>query len=172
MRGLRWLSEIRRDDGGVTFIEVLATFVMLVAAVIATAYAMFFGQEALTVNMQKQQVLRIVQQELEYWVGRVYTGSPEDPNTNEMMGSPNWPYRTIKLDAVDASSPTPIEVRLYYDPIVAFYDPNSGAEPGVDQPTYWIITVWAEWTEPDGQIFSKARGNEVSLTTYVNRVGE
>gem|GEM_PF-2408254 len=162
--GLPW-RVIRRDDG-LTFIEVIVTFMMVSAAIVATTYSLFFGHRELTVDMHKQQILRIVQQETEYWVGRIYVGTPDDPNVIELAGSARTPYRTVMLDP---NSESPIQVRLFYDPIIT----RAGTiNPQEEIAPYYVVTVWAEWTEPDGQDFTRNRGNHVSLTTYVrHRVG-
>jgi len=137
---------------------------MVSVAVIVTTYSLFFGNRTLDVDMHKQQVLRIVQQELEYWVGRMYIGQPGvDPSVMEMTGSGGSPYKVIELDP---DSKSPIDVRLYYDPITPVADFNS--ESGV---AYWIVTVWAEWDEPDGESFARANDKAVILTTYVSKMG-
>lgn len=153
---------MRRDDG-LTYVEVITTLVMVSVAVVATTYSLYFGNRSLDLEMHKQQVLRIVQQEVEFWVGRMYTGQPGvDPSAAEMMGSVNNPYRTVLLDP---DSKEPIQVKLFYDPITAVANPNTQSGIG-----YWIITIWAEWTEPDGQQFKKSEDTAVILTTYVSHV--
>lgn len=164
MKSIGCISRFEDERGGITFVEVLVTFVIVVAAVIATTYAMYFGNRALKVDMHKQQVLQLVEQELEYWIGRMYTGSTNDPNMVEMAGSPTVPYRTFYLDE---DSEKQIQVRLYYDPIVPRADASSpgGQEPNV----YYVLTVWGEWSEPDGEDFSRANGKAMKLTTYVTK---
>ncbi len=154
------IPHLKQDRGGATFIEVLATFVMVAAAVVSTTYSLFFGQRTLATDMHKQQVLRMVEQETEYWVGRIYTGTPDDPNLIEISGATGSPYRRLTLDP---DSKRPVEVRFYYDPIIERTSVVYGGG------SYWVVTVWAEWTEPDGQEFSKAHGTEVAQTTYVSR---
>ena len=155
---------LKKDESGFTFIEVLATFVMVTAAVIATAYSLHYGQRMLTIDMHKQQVLRMVQGEIEYWIGRLYTGNPDngDPTVLELAGRTSAPYKTAYLDDVEGVPDSDkIQVRLYYDPIERRNDP------GILAP-HWVITVWAEWTEHDGQRFRRINGkhhNEISLTS-------
>jgi hypothetical protein len=171
IRGSGCLLRVCRDDQGVTFIEVLVTFVMLVAAVVVTAQSLFFGNRALDVNMHKQQVLRIVQVELEYWVGQMYINQRDNENAPwppdlQMAGSPDSPYKTVPLEPG-----SPIMVDLFYAPIEERFDPTYMNELGEPMVAYYAISVWAEWEEPDGQVFSREIGNAVSLTTYSQRPG-
>jgi hypothetical protein len=162
MKMLR-LPLCKSDQGGVTFIEVLATITMVAVAAVTTTYALFYGNRALDVDMHKQQVLRMVQQEVEYWVGRIYVGSPGlDPSELEMTGSVMNPYRTTILDPQAAK---PIQVKLFKYGISGILDPNP--VPGGSPTAYYRITIWAEWTEPDGQAFRRTLGSAISLTTYV-----
>lgn len=152
-----------RDDSGFTYFEAIATLVMVAVAVVATTYSLYYAERSLAVDMHKQQINRIVQQELEYWIGRIYTGTPDDPNNVEKMGSVQSPYKTVILDP---DSKKPIQVKLFYDPIIPI--------PSVEFPgtiAYYKITVWAEWEEPDKQQFKRSQGREISLTTYVAQSG-
>lgn len=163
--GLKHLLRFCRDDQGVTFVEVLVTFVMLVAAVVVTAQSVFFGDRALDVNMHKQQVLRIVQVELEYWIGVWYNNQRENeiapwPTDLQMQGSTSKPYKTVPLEPG-----SPIEVDLYRDPTGERFDPSYVNELGELKVAYYVITIWAEWEEPDGQVLT------VSLTSYSQKPG-
>ncbi|TKJ39978.1 hypothetical protein CEE37_09585 [candidate division LCP-89 bacterium B3_LCP] len=169
---LRWFDcrRLLKKDDGVTFIEVLVTFVMLVAAAVITAQTMFFGNRFLDVNMHKQQVLRIVQVELEYWIGQMYTHTRDNQNEpwpidQTMKGSTEYPYKVVPLEPG-----SPIMVNLFYGPIQERKtDPTYINELGELKVAYYAITVWAEWVEPHGksvQRFCKDLGNEISLTTY------
>ncbi len=144
------------DDGGITFLEVLVTFIMIAVATVVVGHSLYFGNRMLDVDMHKQQALRIVQQELEYWIGRLYMGSPGDPSEFEM--APKMNYKSVILE----KDTPPITVQLSRDQILPVMDPNTAAI------AYWKVTVWAEWEEPDGQLFSREIGTEVSLTTYVS----
>lgn len=170
-RALKRLLKFCRDDQGVTFVEVLVTFVMLVAAVVITAQSLFYGNRALDVNMHKQQVLRIVQVELEYWIGQMYNHQRDNesapwPPDQQMAGSTGKRYKTVPLEPG-----SPIMVDLFRDPIGERFDPTYLNELGELKVAYYVITVWAEWEEPDGQVFSKENGNAVILTTYSQRPG-
>lgn len=154
------LSTLKDDRGGITFVEVLATFVIIVFGVIATAYSMYVGNRALRVDLHKEQILHLVEQEMEYWVGRLYTGTANDPNVFELAGSPNKPYKTVILDQETGKE---IQVRLYYDPIVLRINLTN------PESTYYVVTVWAQWTENDGEDFTRLNGKAVKLTTYVSR---
>ena len=149
------LHLIREDDGGITFLDVLVTFVMIAVATVVVTHSLYFGNRMLDVDMHKQQALRIVQQELEYWIGRLYMGSPGDPSEFEM--APKINYKSVVLE----KDTPPIIVQLSRDQILPVVDPNTAAI------AYWKVTIWAEWEEPDGQIFSREIGTEVSLSTYV-----
>lgn len=163
MKPVLLLQKLRGDDRGTTFLEVMATVVMVSVAVVGTTYSLFFANSTLREDMHRQQVARMVQQEVEYWVGRIYLAGADSPTAQEMMGSTAVPYRTMALDP-DAEEV--IQVRFFYDPIVArgVYLPTPESAP---LPAYYVITLWAEWDEPDGKVHSKELGNEVSLTTYV-----
>lgn len=150
-----------RDDRGVTYVEVVVTVIMVVAAVVVTLYSLYFGNRSLDVDMHKQQALRIVQEEMEYWIGRMYTSQPGDPSSVEMAGKTR--YKSVLLDK---GTENQIEIWLSRDPITVVYDPNNFNSQGYPLVAYWIITIWAEWEEPDGREFQKEYGNEISLTTY------
>ncbi len=140
----------------------MATIAMVSAAVVGTTYSLFFANGSMKTDMHRQQVARMVEQEVEYWVGRIYLASQDMPNAQELMGSGGVFYRTTILDP---DGPKPIQVRFFYDPIVArgVYQPSL-TTPAL--PAFYVVTVWAEWDEPDGKSFKRTLGNEVSFTTY------
>ncbi|MCX6640667.1 MAG: hypothetical protein NTW14_09340 [bacterium] len=149
------------SDEGVTFLEVLVTFVMLVAAIIITFHSIFLSNHALDLSMRKQQAMRLVQQEVEYWVGRMYVNQlPGDPTPDEML--PKNHYKKISLDAGTSRQ---VDVWLSRDQIVERIDTS---QPGEQPQRYWVITVYAEWTEPDGQQFNRSDNLAISLTTYAS----
>lgn len=151
-------------DEGVTFIEVLVTFVMLVAAIIITFHSLFISNHALDLAMRKEQVLQIVQNEMEYWIGRIYVGSPPtDPNLIELGGQNHY-----KMVLLDPNTDKKVEVWLSRDPIVPRQDI---AQPGEGEQKYWVITIYAEWNEPGGQEFKRGNDLAISLTTYVSQPG-
>lgn len=151
----------RGDGGGVTFIEVMVIFIMVSTAVVGTTFSLFYGNRMLDTDMHRQQVLRIVQEEVEYWVARMYLSSPGDPSEYELAAKTK--YKSVALD----TDVPPIVIWLSRDAIVAVPDMNNFSSTGEPATAYWKITIWAEWDEPDGQSFSKNMGTEVSLTTYV-----
>jgi hypothetical protein len=157
------LRKLTGDDRGTTFIEVMATITMVSAAVVGTTYSLFFANNSLREDMHREQVLRMVEQEVEYWVGRIYVGGPDAPSTQEMQGSGNSSYRQMPLDPEALQT---IQVKFFYDPIIGrgSYQPT---ETSPVMPAYYVVTVWAEWTEPDGRQYRKTLNNEVRLTTYV-----
>jgi hypothetical protein len=158
------LRKISGDDRGTTFLEVMATVLMVSVAVVGTTYALFFSSNSLREDMHREQVLRMVEQEMEYWVGRIYLGGTADsPSPQEMQGSGNTSYRQAMLDPESIQA---IQVRFFYDPIVGrgTYKPT---ETSPEFSAYYVVTVWAEWTEPDGRQYRRSLNNEVILTTYV-----
>lgn len=162
----RWLRFVT-NDSGVTFIEVIVTLVMIVAAVIVTIQSLYVGKRALDHNMHEMQVMRIVQGELEFWVGRMYVNQRENaddpfPSDAQMLGSERRPYRTVLLDP---ESPNPIVVSIYYQPIDPRLSPDIVNNIGEPIVAYYSITVWAEWVEPDGTF------KDIQLTTYSQRPG-
>lgn len=152
---------VKRDDG-ITFIEVAVTLIMVMAAVVMILHSLYFGERMLDVNMHRQQVLRYVQQELEYWIGRMYLSSPSNPTANEKL--PKYHYRSIQISDNKDETPT-ITVWLSRSEIQEVDDllhTNEG-EPMIG---YYRFTIWAEWVEPDGQSFLRSNGTDVALTTY------
>jgi hypothetical protein len=162
------LRILKDERGGITFIEVLVTFIMVTAAVIATAHAMYVGSRALRVDMHKQQVLQLVEQEMEYWIARIYLGNPGlDPTWAELAGSPGRPYRpNIYLDK---GTDRQAVVNLFYDPIIKRFDPNLVGPGGEAEIEYWVVTVWGEWAEFNGEEFTRSNGKAIKFTTYVAR---
>ena len=158
-------GEFWRRDDGITFVEIVITLIMLMAAAVVILYSLYFGQRSLDADMHRQQVLRIVQEEVEYWIGRMYISTPGDPSAQEMLTQ--YRYKTVQLrDKVDTSKPT-ITVYLSRSAIVPVDDFTNTNEQGDPVIGYYKFTVWAEWTEPDGQEFSRSKGTEVSISTYV-----
>ncbi len=144
--------------------DAIVTFVMLMAAAAIMAHSLFFGNRMLDTDMHKQQVMRIVQQELEYWVGRIYMNTTMTPDEF----APKTHYGGILVDDNEGEYNPPFRVWLSKSAITPVIDPNQSNESGDPVVAYWTITVYAEWDEPDGQSFSKNNGNEVSLSTYVS----
>lgn len=161
------LKILKNERGGITFVEVLVTFVIIVTAAIAAAHSMYVGTRALRVDMHKQQVLQLVEREIEYWIGRIYTGNPGvDPTWVELAGSGNRHYRLFYLDEGEEYQAT---VKMFYDPIIQTYDQGLVGPSGQADVKYWIVTVWGEWQEHNGEEFTRANGKEIKLTTYVVR---
>jgi hypothetical protein len=157
------LRKFTGDDRGTTFLEVMATITMVSAAVVGTTYSLLFANTSLREDMHREQVLRMVEQEVEYWVGRIYLGGPDAPSPTEMQGSGSVAYRQMTLDPETLQ---PIQVKFFYDPILG----RGTFQPTESSPifaAYDVVTVWAEWTEPDGREYRKSLGNEVRITTYV-----
>lgn len=163
MKAFNFLRKFRGDDRGTTFLEVMATITMVSVAVVGTTYSIFFANSTLREDMHRQQVARMVQKEVEYWIGRIYQGGVDGLSDQEREGSGGAPYHTQTLDP---NAEQPIEVRFFYDPIIG-RGSYQNQQSGPPSPAYYVLTVWAEWTEPDGKLYSKSVGNEVSFTTYV-----
>jgi len=163
-----FLKIFQSDRGGITFIEVLVTFVIIAAAAIATAHSMYVGTRALRVDMHKQQVLQLVEREMEYWIGRIYTGNPPvDPNPAELAGNPNQQhYRLFYLDEGEGYQAT---VKMFHDPIIKRYDPALIGPNGQVELEYWVVTVWGEWAEYNGEEFTRSNNKAIKITTYVAR---
>ena len=141
---------LKRDDG-VTFLEVVVALIMLMAAVVLITHSLFFGHRLLDVDMHKQQVLRIMQQELEFWVGRMYMNAAI---TAEDL-APRNRYKSFVIDEDQINAP--IEIWISKSAITEVADPNNTTETGDPMIAYWRITIYAEWEEPDGQTFSRSK---------------
>ncbi len=157
-------SSLSRDDG-ITFVEVVVTLIMLMAAVVVIMYSLYAGQRSLDSDMHRQQALRIVQEEMEYWIGRMYLSTPENPSFEEML--PKYRYKSVPLDDHEEEPGPTIVIYLSRSEIQPVNDIEHTNEQGDPVIGYYRFTVWAEWTEPDGQKFSRQDGTAVSLSTYV-----
>jgi hypothetical protein len=151
---------LKRDEG-VTFLEVVVAFIMLMAATVVLMHSLFFGHRMLDVDMHKQQAARMVQQELEYWIGRIYMNTPIEPEDL----APQNHYKSFLIDEDDLN--TAVKIWISKSAIVQVMDPDNTNSMGGPVTAYWRITVYAEWDEPDGQSFSRNIGTEVALSTYV-----
>lgn len=157
---------LRREDG-VTFIEVAVTLLMVVAAAVVLLHSLYQGNKMLDVEMHKQQVLYRLQEEMEYWIGRLYLGGSDFPSEEEQAPNNRYDRFTI-IDYEQNTRPEEIVVWFSKSGIVEVKD-NENVNPDTGEPLtgYWKFTVYAEWKEPNGQEFSRNRETELSLTTYV-----
>ena len=163
---LQRTGKVLRRDEGVTYVEVVVTLIMVMAATVVVMHSLFFSNRMLDVDMHKQQVLRFLQQELEYWVGRMYLGGSNLPSVEEMGA--RYHYTQYQIDDFDEDkSHPPIVIYISKGPITEVLDPDNTNEVGDAMVAYWIVTVYAEWNEPDGQTFSRGNNNEIALSTYV-----
>jgi len=165
MRADRFLRFILLQDRGITFVEVVVTLIMLMAAVVVIMYSLYAGQRSLDSDMHRQQALRIVQEEVEYWIGRMYLSTPDNPSFEEML--PKYKYKSVPLDDHEEEPGPTVVIYLSRSEIQPVNDPEHTNEQGDPVIGYYRFTVWAEWTEPDGQKFSRQDGTAVSLSTYV-----
>ena len=158
----RLVDIVKRDDG-ITFIEVAVTLIMVMAAVVLIMHSLYFGERMLDVNMHRQQALRVVQEELEYWVGRMYLSTGGNPSSQEKL--PSYRYKSIPISDKEDGTAT-ITVWLSRSEIQQVDDLVHMNESGDPQIGYYRFTVWGEWVEPDGQEFLRSLGTEVALTTF------
>ncbi len=157
---------VRRDDG-VTFIEVAVTLLMVVAAAVVLMHSLYQGNKMLDVEMHKQQVVYRLQEEMEYWIGRLYLGGSDFPRDEER--APNNHYDKFEIiDHEKYKRPEKIIVWFSKSGIQEVTDTeNVNPDTGDPLTAYWKFTIYAEWKEPNGQEFSRARNTELSLTTFV-----
>jgi hypothetical protein len=154
-------------DEGVTFVEVAVTLLMLVAAAVVLMHSLYFGNRMLDVEMHKQQVLYRLQEEMEYWIGRLYLGGSDFPTDQERAASNGYDKFSI-IDYEGGKTAEPIIVLLSKSAIVEYQDQvNVNPDTGDPLTAYWKFTVYAEWKEPNGQEFSRQKGTDLSLTTYI-----
>ncbi|MBU0519723.1 hypothetical protein KJ564_12405 [bacterium] len=158
----RLVDFVKRDDG-INFIEVAVTLIMVMAAVVLIMHSLYFGERMLDVNMHRQQVLRLVQEEVEYWVGRMYLSTEGNPSTQEVL--PKYRYKSIPISDKADGTPT-IIVWLSRSEIQQVDDIIHVNESGDPRIGYYRFTIWGEWEEPDGQAFLRNQGTEVGLTTF------
>ncbi len=160
MSTTRITAWLKRDDG-ITFLEVVVALIMLMAGAVVVTHSLFFGHRMLDVDMHKQQVSRMVQQELEHWIGRIYMNAAIEPEDL----APKNRYKSFLIDEDDFN--IPIKVWISKSAITEVMDPENTTSTGAPETAYWKITIYGEWEEPDGQSFSRSIGTELALSTYV-----
>lgn len=133
----------RNDEGGIDFIQLVISLLIVSIACVGTLQALYYGYDELDRQVRYRKALSIARSYVEYWQGRIHTDTPKG---RELVGNLRGnPVIALLDERKRDTEEDNIECNLRYA-----LDQRTETPRG-EKLDYWVIQVQASWEEPDGK---------------------
>jgi hypothetical protein len=158
---MNWWRYWKCEKGGLDFIQVITAIVIITIAAVSTTYSIYVGRLSLEDELQEKQAIRYAQEEMEYWVGRVFV---TQITGQEYVGDTQTGRRVL----IDPRNPNVandnVWGRVYYNRII----PVNLLITGEEITDYYQLHVWVKW--PDEREVPEAHKRRVDLYSSMIRM--